>query len=107
MTSISITCVETRDPRGAIRAIESTAQCIKIDLLYWFSNYVYPNSLTGVKILNIRIPEFSDFFDNINQLYLRLMPKVVTTDFNLIVQPDGFATNPQAWDEGFLEYDYI
>jgi hypothetical protein len=26
------------------------------------------------------------------------MPQVVATDFNAIVQFDGFAVNPQAWD---------
>jgi hypothetical protein len=35
------------------------------------------------------------------------MPKVVSTDFNLIVQSDGFAVNQEAWDEVFLTYDYI
>jgi hypothetical protein len=35
------------------------------------------------------------------------MPRVVRTDFNLIVQDHAFAVNPQAWDPLFLDYDYI
>jgi hypothetical protein len=31
----------------------------------------------------------------------------VNTEFCLLVQPDGFVTNPLMWDERFLEYDYI
>jgi hypothetical protein len=35
------------------------------------------------------------------------LPQIVTTDFNLTVQADGFAVNPLAWDRRFWEYDYI
>lgn len=32
---------------------------------------------------------------------------MVTTDFNVVVQWDGFAVNAESWDEEFLKYDYI
>ncbi len=35
------------------------------------------------------------------------MPEVVTTDYNLIVQYDGYAVNKKAWSSTFLNYDYI
>jgi glycosyltransferase involved in cell wall biosynthesis len=103
---LSVSCVETRDPAGAVRAIESTAACIHIDRLYWFSTFPYPGKLAGVDIVNVNIPEFVHFWDDTNRISLQVMPKVVTTDFNLIVQADGFAVNPQAWDDMLFEYDY-
>lgn len=33
--------------------------------------------------------------------------KYVKTDHVLIIQYDGFATNPASWEDSFLEYDYI
>jgi hypothetical protein len=105
--TFSISCIETRDPAKAVRAIESTAACINVDCLYWFSTSPYPKTLKDIEITNVIIPEITDFFDDINRVFLQVMPKMVTTDFNLIVQPDGFAVNPQAWDGAFLEYDYI
>jgi hypothetical protein len=105
--SLGITCIETRDITKAVRAVERTAQCISADCLYWFSNSAYPRSLPGTEIVNVMIPSFTNFFEDINRICLRLVPKVVTTDFNLTVQPDGFAINPQAWDDRFWEYDYI
>jgi hypothetical protein len=105
--SLSISCIETRDIRKAVRAVERTARCVSADCLYWFSNTVYPNTLPNTEIVNILIPDFTDFFEDINRVYLQLLPRVVTTDFNLTVQPDGFAINPQAWDDRFWEYDYI
>ena len=31
----------------------------------------------------------------------------IETDFVLIVQYDGFVLHAQAWDDDFLNYDYI
>jgi hypothetical protein len=109
--SMSISCIfaynEARDPGPAVRAVECTARCIRIDCLYWFSDSEFPKHLPGVEVINIVVPALVNFHDDINALYLRVMPRVVTTDFNLVVHPDGFAVNPQAWDDRFWEYDYI
>lgn len=109
--SLSLSCIfsgsELRNLSAAVKAVESTARCISVDCLYWFSNAPYPGTLPNVEIVNIMIPDFVHFFDDINRVHLHLIPRVVETDFNLIVQPDGFAVNPQAWDDTFWEYDYI
>ena len=105
--SLSISCVETRNIAQAVAAVARTAECIRADCLYWFSSSAYPSTLPGTEIINIIIPDFTDFFDDINRICLRQLPRIVATDFNLTVQPDGFAVNPQAWDERFWEFDYI
>jgi Protein of unknown function (DUF5672) len=105
--SLSISCIETREITKAVRAVERTLQCIRADCLYWFSNTPYPKPLPGTEIINVEIPAFTNFVEDINRICLRLMPRVVTADFNLTVQSDGFAINPQAWDDRFWEYDYI
>lgn len=38
---------------------------------------------------------------------IKSMNSVVNTEFVLINQYDGIATNPSAWTDEFLEYDYI
>jgi Protein of unknown function (DUF5672) len=106
--SISLSCVETRSPWKAMRALESTAACVDIDCIYWFSTYDLPEkTVSGISVINIRIDQFRDFFDSLNSVYLIHLAKVVETDFTIIVQEDGFAVNPQSWDDGFLDYDYI
>ena len=105
--SLGISCVETRDLTMAVRAIERTVQCINADILYWFSNQPFPKALPGVEVVNITLGDFTNFTDDINRICLRLMPRVVATDFNLTIQPDGFAVNPQSWDDRFWDYDYI
>jgi hypothetical protein len=47
------------------------------------------------------------FNDQLNELTLDLVPKTVDTDFNLVVQADGYAVNAEAWTDLFFAYDYI
>jgi hypothetical protein len=111
MPSLSITCVaaykDERHVSPAVRAVESTLQCIRAECLYWFSNAPYPNCLPELDVIDIAIPAIRDFNDDISMVHLQLLPRVMTTDFTLVVQPDGFAVNPMAWDDNFWKYDYV
>lgn len=107
MPTLSLTCIETRSADKAIAAIESTLRCIRVDEIYWVSTRVYPARYHGVEVVNVPIVDFSDFSNDINKLFLSTLPELVTTDFNLIVQPDGFAVNRAAWTDEFWGYDYI
>ncbi len=109
MPTLSITSIATRDEdyERAARAIHSTASCIHVDRIYWFSDAAFPGALPGVDVVHVRIPKFTDFCEDINRVNLRLIPHVVTTDYTLVVQADGFAVNAEAWDPLFLEYDYV
>jgi hypothetical protein len=107
--SLSISCIETRRSEidRAARAVERTASCIRVDTVYWFSTLTFPVSLAGIDVIHVPIDHFTDYIEDINTIFLRLIPSTVQTDFNLIVQADGFAVNPQAWDPLFWDYDYI
>ena len=109
MPTLSISCIATRDDDydKAARAIHSTVRCIGVERVYWLSDSAFPGSLAGVEVIHVRIPKVTDFCDDINRINLRLIPRVVTTDHTLVVQPDGFAVNAEAWDPQFLEYDYV
>ena len=109
--SLSISCTftysEPHEVIPAVRAVEHTLECIRADCLYWFSNFAFPRRLPNIEVIHIHVPAFVDFQNDLTNICLNLTPRVVSTDFNLIVQPDGFAVNPQAWDDRFWEYDYI
>lgn len=54
-----------------------------------------------VKIDPIRsMREYSEFI-------LKKMNDFIDTDFALVIQHDGFILNPDAWNDQFLQYDYI
>ena len=107
MPTLSITCIETREIGPALDAIERTLSCIPVQKLYWISNQEFPRILQDIQVINVLIREIDDFADDINHIYLRLIPSIISTDFNLMIQADGFAVNPAAWSEEFWNYDYI
>ncbi|MBP9822349.1 MAG: hypothetical protein KBC81_02830 [Candidatus Pacebacteria bacterium] len=54
-----------------------------------------------VKIEPVKsIREYSEFI-------LKKLNDYIDTDFVLLIQHDGFILNPDAWDDRFLEYDYV
>jgi hypothetical protein len=106
--SISISCIETRDMAGAVKAVESTIKALpRVECLYWFGTQKFAATIDGVEIINVLVDDFAHWVEDTSRICLQSMPRLVTTDINIIVQADGFAINANAWDEKFLEYDYI
>lgn len=108
--SISVSCVENRASfaEKAARAAVSSAFMVGAECIYWVSSVAFPENSAGIPVVHIAFPtDKSDFFEFTNFIYLELLPRVVTTDFNLCVQSDGFAVNAESWDDAFLEYDYV
>lgn len=110
--SISISCIATIYYEKSLRAIEKTLQNVPgISKIYWFSNIKLPTDLWhGYQIINIPIKPF-DQNQNFNEAYsfltLKQIPRIIDTDYNLIVQYDGYAVNKSSWTDDFLKYDYI
>ncbi len=107
--TISISCIATLLHKESVLAIENTLKCINVSKIYWFSDIPFPKDL-GCEVINIPIKQFDrkkSFQEAYSYLTLRVMPEVVDTDYNLIVQYDGYAVNKNAWTDQFLNYDYI
>lgn len=70
-------------------------------------------SVVSNKKINIDSPySFFKISDNFNMLdycdfCIKNMDSVVDTEFALINQYDGIATNPSAWTDEYLDYDYV
>src|SRR5262245_58421544 len=107
MPSLGLTCIETRTPDKAAAAIERTLHCVGVDEIYWIGTAAFPRRFQGVEVTNVLIADFQDFAADINRLHFHLLPKTVRTDFNLVVQADGFAVNREAWSDRFWSCDYI
>ncbi|MFA5250930.1 MAG: DUF5672 family protein [Parachlamydiales bacterium] len=108
--TVSLSCVATREyAELSCQAIETTLQNVKIAKIYWFSDIDFPGK-TGLEVVKVKIKPFDqkkNFNDQLSYITLKLMPEVVQTDYNLIVQYDGFAVNKAAWTDRFFDYDYI
>ena len=113
MITLSLTCITTIDHANAVRAINTTAETlysagVPLNLTYWFSDKPIP-SPTICPVMWHQVPTFEkhNWMTLYNVHALVNCPIVVQTDYNLIVQSDGFAINPDAWTDEFLDYDYI
>jgi len=111
MKSISISCVDALNHTPSAMALKKTADVLEgvvdIECVYWFSDAPFPISDCPLNIRWHKIPRMEYFHSNYNYVALKMIPEVVETEFNLIIQSDGFAVNREAWTDEFFEYDYI
>jgi hypothetical protein len=105
---ISITVIDSLYYTSSIKALEKTIETLgdKISMVYWISDIDYPE--TKLKETNwIKIPKITNYNEDYSRITLNIMPKVCKEYYNLIIHADGFAVNPTAWTDEFLEYDYV
>ena len=79
--------------------------CIPISKVYWFSDMELHTD--DFPVTWIKINRFKRYTDEYNFITLKLVPHIVTEPYNIIIHSDGFAVNANAWDDKFLDYDYI
>lgn len=107
---VSISIVAAIGYDKCLRALQETLRnSPNINHIYWFSDQTISQQLS-VPVTWIRIKPFvigSSFDLWYNYISLKLMPAVVNSDYNIIVQSDGFAVNKSAWTDEFFKYDYI
>lgn len=65
--------------------------------------------LSSVKNDDPRIIPISHYntLQNYSDFCIKELWKYVETDYAICFHPDGFILNPEAWDDNFLNYDYI
>jgi hypothetical protein len=106
--TISITCIDALTYEKTIKALSKTLETLrgKIHCVYWFSDIQFPGQCE-VPVISVKIDRMTDYIRDYNYIALKLIPEVVTTDYNLTIHDDGFAVNSNAWTDEFLDYDYI
>lgn len=108
---IGISCVDTKYYTESVHAIRRTIDTLKdvvdIKKIYWFSDIPFPETIQ-IPVFWYKIKKFDSTWNDVySHLCVKVMPKICTEDYNLIVQYDGFAVNSEAWTDEFLQYDYI
>lgn len=61
---------------------------------------------------DVRVPYFKSIpeiksIEQYSEFMVKSLPDLIQADYCLIIQSDGFIINPFAWDDEFLNYDYI
>ena len=105
---ISISVLDAYTYTPTVNAINKTLDVLgdKISKVYWFSDVDYTWE-KRVETQWVKIPRMKNYQDDYKNVSLKLIPHICVEDYNLILHPDGFAVNGDAWTDEFLEYDYI
>ena len=99
---ITIVAIDTQYPELTRRAIELTQQALPVpSKVLTFSDRPIIDGETRVPILPMT--GNADY----NELCLKHLWPFIDTEHFIVVQYDGFAVNATAWDDAYLESDYI
>ena len=106
--AISITCIDTLHYTPTITALKKTIETLgdKITRVYWFSDIDFPDTI-DVPVTWIKVDPIKVYNEDYSHITLKMCPEVCIEEHNLIIHPDCFAVNREAWTDEFLEYDYI
>lgn len=106
--AISITCIDTLHYTPTITALKKTLETIgdKISRVYWFSDIDFPDTI-DVPVTWVKVEPIKVYNEDYSHITLKMCPEICVEEYNLIIHPDGFAVNRDAWTDEFLEYDYI
>ena len=97
----TICAVDCLFPELAARALDVSIQKCSFKEAILFTDEEIEGKFNCVKIQKIKsILDYNDFLLNKLHNYIR-------TEFVIVIQWDGYITNPKAWDDVFFEYDYI
>ena len=104
LKNVTLICADCIDPQRAINVLYLCQEEFKFARTILFTDEhmkVVDADIDVISIPRIKcIEEYSHFM-------MFNLVKYIKTSHVLIVQWDGFIINPQAWNDEFLNYDYI
>jgi len=104
LSDITLVCVATTEVEKASMALRYSMLNINYGKVLLLSNYIPWNM--GKDICFRQIKKFKNV-DEWGKFIIYDLYKFITTNYILLVHPDGFVVNPELWDEKFKDYDYI
>ncbi|AWW43986.1 hypothetical protein G6680_04610 [Polynucleobacter paneuropaeus] len=105
LSSVTLICVETRDPKLAEWAIARCLQGVQFARVILFTDLERIDTRQpGIEY--VQAPVIKNTKDYSFFLLHGIEP-YVQTSHALVIQWDSFITHPDLWREEFLEYDYI
>jgi hypothetical protein len=108
LPTVTLCCVDTREPSLALSAMRRCTDSFGFAdaVLFTDAARLAPApapAVPGLRVVDVRIGSPAAY----SEFMLRGLPPHVRTEHLLVVQWDGFVVDAAAWDDAFLEYDYI
>lgn len=107
LPEVTLCCVDTRSVTLALDAVRRCMAAANFGQVLFFGPQPEPHQAsTPEGVTWITIPPLRGIEDY-NRIMLRELAPHVSTSHVLVVQWDGFITDPARWSAGFLDWDYI
>lgn len=109
LPTLTLCCVDTRSAPQALEAIRRSARHARFGRMIFFGSPADAARHSGHGIPGLEwhnIPPIKSIQDY-NRFMLHELGHHVETEHVLVVQWDGFVSNPELWRTDFLDWDYI
>ncbi|MDQ4418960.1 DUF5672 family protein [Sphingobium sp. DEHP117] len=104
LPQITLCAVASIDPAPALRALQISLRGIRFGSVKLLSS-VYLGEAPDI-IEQIKIEPFADI-NGYSHFMMKNLHSYISTPYVLVVQWDGFVTDPAMWSADFLAFDYI
>lgn len=104
LEDIALVAVATAEVEAAVKAIEYSLRGLRFEKAVLFSHYDPRPESAAYDF--VKIEPFNSV-DDWGKFVVFELHKYVSTGHIMLIHADGFVVNPESWDDGFLEYDYI
>lgn len=103
LPNVTVIIADTKNYSQAIYAIKKTQEQIKPAAFIWFTDRA-DLKVDGVSLVYIN--PFTDKSDY-SRFIIKSIADFIHTSHCLVIQHDGYVINGDAWDDSWLQYDYI
>lgn len=103
LPQVTLCAVDCVNPRAALHALQASCEQIVFAQVLLLTDQILPVP-TWVTLQSI--PSLQSKADY-SRFVIKQLADYITTDFVLLVQWDGYVIDANAWQDRFLDYDYI
>lgn len=103
LPDVTLVCADCVDLKGALSATTKSIKNIKFGAVKLFT-HLNVNGGNDFEVINI--PQLKSKEDYSRFIFEKIVD-YINTDYFLVIQADGYVVNWKAWNDEFLEYDYI
>lgn len=98
LTNTTLIAIDSQKISKTLKAIEICCQYVNFYKILFFSDVPNPYQVSIPRINSIK--DYDSFV-------VHSLPNYISSDYCLTIHWDGFIVNPSAWNDQFLNYDYI
>lgn len=107
LPNVTLCCIDTKYPELGFHSILRSCTELSFASVLFFTNESFVIPQNFIKNLTVIRNEKIDNIESYSYFILKQLARYIKTTHVLTIQWDGFIINSGAWQNKFLDYDYI